>query len=224
MPSIFTDPQTLGQLSPYGGTMNVAGGGQQAEFNLAALDLAQQMETTRQTTGFQLLDYLTQLQKDPFSIVPALQAYTAAGGGSLAPAVAFQGSGGAGASGGAGMPSPYGEIADRLIAGLAEFSGAAPVNPYTGLPYTPAESQQVRQTEFRLSQMAPEQRAQAEADIRRLHSAYVGGQATPGYLAALAPGGPFSAGVSNPTLARAQTQMNRAAGRRTQKSGTTNSR
>lgn len=116
----------------------VGGGDIQAQQGLQALDIGRQMEAQRQSMGQSLLGYLTDIQRDPFSIVPALQAYGAAGGGTLAPAVDLA------ASGGAGRPSPYGEISSRLIRGLSEFAGATPVNPHTGQPMTPGQMDYLR--------------------------------------------------------------------------------
>ena len=119
-------------------TYTVGGGQQQAQQGLEALQLAQQMEMQRQQVGQSLMGYLTDIARDPFSIVPAMQAYGQAGGGTLAPAVDLA------ATGGAGRPSPYGEIASRLMRGLSEFAGATPVNPATGKPMTPAEMDYLR--------------------------------------------------------------------------------
>ena len=117
----------------------IAGGGDiQAQQGLQGLDIARLMEQQRQQIGQSLLGYLTDIQRDPFSIVPAMQAYGAAGGGTLAPAVALA------QSGGAGQPSPYGEISSRLIRGLSEFAGATPVNPHTGMAMTGEEMDYLR--------------------------------------------------------------------------------
>lgn len=110
----------------------VGGGQQQAQQGFDALNLAQQMEGSRNQMGMSLLDYITKVQQDPFSIVPALQMYGQAGGGTLAPAAALAASGGQ-------MNSPYGDIAANLIRNLSTFAGGAPVNPKTGRSFTPDE-------------------------------------------------------------------------------------
>lgn len=117
---------------------DVGGGGEQADYNLQALDLAQRMLATQRQTGLGLLDYVTETQRDPFSIVPALQMYGGAGGGTLAPQVALA------QSGGLGRPSPYGPIAQNILERLAEFTGGVPINPATGYPLTPQELAYIR--------------------------------------------------------------------------------
>ena len=120
-------------FNPYGGQYTVGGGQIQAEQELQAAELAQRMEMARMQLGQGVMGYLTDLQRDPFSIVPALQAYSASGGGTLAPNAAMV------QSGGLGQPSPYGDIVGNLIRGLSEFAGGANINPVTGRPYTPNE-------------------------------------------------------------------------------------
>ena len=95
---------------------NVGGGYDQAQMNLESMRLAQAGELGRRQFGSGLLETLMGVQQDPFSIVPALQAYGAAGGGTLGPVSAFA------QSGGAGMPSPYGGLVDRLLADLSSFA------------------------------------------------------------------------------------------------------
>ena len=178
-------------------TYNVGGGQIQAEQALAALQASQQAELSRQQVGQGLLGYLTDIQRDPFSIVPAMRAYGATGGGTLGGAAALA------ASGGRGQPSPYGQVAGNLIRSLSEFSGGTEINPYTGAPFTPMELGQARTTGYRASQMNPAQRSQYEADIGRLHQTYVQGRAYPELISQLAPQGPISPfGGGNPALAR----------------------
>lgn len=118
-----------------GGAYNVGGGSEQAGFNFDATQLAQQAELARKQTALGFLEYLQETQRDPFSIVTALQQYNTFGGGTLAPAAALAGSGGVGTP----APSPYGEMAQRLMEGLGEFTGGTPYNPNTGKPMTPQE-------------------------------------------------------------------------------------
>lgn len=96
----------------------VGGGQEQARLALEAAELAQQGELARLAMGQQLLAHLSDIQRDPFSIVPALQAYGAAGGGTLAPAADLY------ASGGRGRPSPYGGLYDLLLAELGRVGTA----------------------------------------------------------------------------------------------------
>lgn len=90
------------------GTINVANF-EEALLELAKLSLANQINSTRSGVGGGLLQHLTALQQNPYSIVPALQAYKAAGAGPIA-TTAGQG------------PSPYGAMVDQLIKGLGNFS------------------------------------------------------------------------------------------------------
>lgn len=117
----------------FGGQMNVGGGQIQAEQQLASDRLANEMQMGQMQIGQGLMGYLTDLQRDPFSIVPAMQAYSASGGGTLAPNAAMVD------SGGLGQPSPYGNVVQNLIRGLSEFAGGTNINPATGQSYTPAE-------------------------------------------------------------------------------------
>lgn len=134
----YNPPQAQSPFDPYNPfTYNVGGGLDQANMNLQAAQLAQAGELGRRQFGSNLLNQLFSLQQNPFSIVPALQAYGASGGGVLAPATAFA------QTGGAGAPSPYGGLVDRLLSDLAGFavtrgSEAPPAASYErGTPYVP---------------------------------------------------------------------------------------
>lgn len=96
----------------------VGGGQAQTGQFLDAFQAAEAAGLGRSQLGLGFLNQMIDVQRDPFSIVPALQAYGGVGGGTLAPNVAFA------QTGGAGFPSPYGAIADRLIQGLSQFVGA----------------------------------------------------------------------------------------------------
>ncbi len=96
--------------------INVGGGINEALIGLSEEELAFKIEGFRQGFGADLLQQLVGMQNNPFSLVPALQAYGAAGGGTLAPAAAFD------ATGGAGAPSPYGNLVQELLAGLSDFA------------------------------------------------------------------------------------------------------
>ena len=115
-PGPLPGPQPNDPVPPPGGT-NVGGGSEQADFLLRAAELAQQMKIAQKGLGFSLLDYATGVQRDPFSIVPALQYYGGAGGGTMAgnQDLAFTG----------GHPSPYGSIVDRLLEDLFGFTTTA---------------------------------------------------------------------------------------------------
>jgi len=116
---------------------NVGGGLDQAQMNLGSAQLAQAGELGRRQLGMDFLSKLLSIQQDPFSIVPALQAYGASGGGVLAPATAFA------QTGGAGTPSPYGGLVDKLLSDLGDFavtkgSEAKPAASYKqGTPAVP---------------------------------------------------------------------------------------
>ena len=95
---------------------NVGGGANDAERLLSMFQAVEAARAARKSTGLGLLDTLINVQQDPFSIVPALMAYKSAGGGVQAPVSAF------GATGGAGTPSPYGGLVDRLLGDLSTFA------------------------------------------------------------------------------------------------------
>ena len=97
--------------------LNAGGGIDWARLNLDTTELAQRMELARQQTALGFLENIMETQRDPFSIVPALQLYGAAGGGTLAPHAALA------EGGGAIQQSPYGDIAQQLIESLARFTG-----------------------------------------------------------------------------------------------------
>lgn len=99
--------------------MNAGGGLDWATLNLQSIIAAQQAELARQQLGSGFLEQIMDTQRDPFSIVPALQLYGGAGGGTLAPHAALA------AGGGAIQQSPYGDIAQKLIDSLAQFTGGA---------------------------------------------------------------------------------------------------
>ena len=123
MPGIFS-PQAPAMGNPMGGELwNLGGGADEWMRRLEEIRLAQSMNLARRQMGMGLLGSLFDIQRDPFSIVPALQAYKAGGGGTLAPAAAFA------QTGGAGTPSPYGGLVDRLLADLAKFSLASEEKP-----------------------------------------------------------------------------------------------
>ena len=105
--------------------MLVGGGQEQARLALEAAELAQQGELARMSMGQQLLAHLSDIQRDPFSIVTALKGYGAAGGGTLAPAADLY------ATGGRGRPSQYGGLYDQILQRLGGIAGAggAPVAP-----------------------------------------------------------------------------------------------
>ena len=134
----FAPSGIAGPKHVFGGTFDVGGGRDEAEFRLAEQQQAMAADLSRQQMGMGLMQNIQETMRDPFSIVSALQMYGKAGGGTMAPAVALS------QSGGRGAPSPYGEIADRLMRGLSEFSGATPINPQTGVPFTPMEMDNLR--------------------------------------------------------------------------------
>ena len=149
-------PQELATMFPGISDMiyNVGGGQIQADQALQAQDLAQRMELSRLGLAQSLMGQLADMQRDPFSIVPALQAYGAAGGGTLSPIVALAN------SGGQGMPSPYGSMFDNILKQLGDVAGGNPLNPNTGRPYTPDEAAYLRQ----LSMNQQQSQGQAGSD------------------------------------------------------------
>mgnify|MGYP001559772967 CR=1 FL=1 len=103
------------------GTLNAGGGLDWATLNLQSIIAAQQAELARQQMGQGFLEQIMDTQRDPFSIVPALQLYGGAGGGTLAPHAALA------EGGGAIQQSPYGDVAQRLIDSLARFTSGVGV-------------------------------------------------------------------------------------------------
>lgn len=89
------------------------------ELELVRMQLEQQMELGRRELGAGLLETLLDIQRDPFSIVPALQTYGAAGGGTMAPVQAFA------ETEGAGWPTPYGSLIEQLLGDLVAFAGGS---------------------------------------------------------------------------------------------------
>lgn len=122
-----------GPNNAFGGQFHVGGGMDEARLKMDQAIAASTAEQGRQGQAQGFLEYLTEIQQNPFSIVPALQAYGASGGGNLGPAAALA------ASGGRGQPSPYGDIADNLIRSLRDYTGGTDINPMTGMPYTALE-------------------------------------------------------------------------------------
>jgi len=80
------------------------------------------MDASRGQLGAGLLDTVTNLMRDPAAGPLGLAAYGAFGGGSQAASQA---------TGGAGVPNPYGGLMDKLLAGLSQ----AVMNP--GSPFNP---------------------------------------------------------------------------------------
>ncbi len=134
MPNGFAGLEST--FDPFG-IYNVGGGADEAERLLNVFRAVELARAARKSTGLGLLGTLIETQRDPFSIVPALQAYSAAGGGVQAPINAFA------ATGGAGAPSPYGSLVDRLLGDLSTFAlsqqqqQAAPPIPLAA-PVTPS--------------------------------------------------------------------------------------
>ena len=112
--------------------ITVGGGEAQARLNLDAFEAAQRAEVARQQVATNLLGFLGEVQQNPFSIVPALQSFSAAGGGTNALGEAFA------ATGGQGMTSPFGPAVDALIQSLLGFSLTPPADPATPPPLSAA--------------------------------------------------------------------------------------
>ena len=122
------------------GQMTVGGGQQQFENELAATQLAQQMEIGRQGLATGILSQVQDVQRDPFNIVNAMQAYGAGGGGTMGAASALAQTGGRGST-------PFGNAAQSIMDSLVRFAtgqggsetapaaapgaaGAAPTDPW----------------------------------------------------------------------------------------------
>ncbi|KKN82243.1 hypothetical protein LCGC14_0310560 [marine sediment metagenome] len=120
-------------INPLSQIFNVGGGSADADRLLDIFQATELARGGRKSVGLGLLGQLFGVQQDPFSIVPALQAFNAAGGGVQAPVGAF------GATGGAGAPSPFGGLVDRLLDDLAGFAAGqveapTPTPTATGTP------------------------------------------------------------------------------------------
>jgi hypothetical protein len=117
---------SLSNLFGGSGSFNIAGGFNLAQLDLDAQRLALQSELSRQEFGRSLLQQLLDVQRDPFSIVPALTAFgaggQAGGGGVLAPATDLA------RTGGAGRPAPaaFGDLASQLLQNAGMFATGPP--------------------------------------------------------------------------------------------------
>ncbi|KKN72528.1 hypothetical protein LCGC14_0410320 [marine sediment metagenome] len=111
---------------------NIAGGFDIAGLNLEAQRLALESELARQEFGRSLLQQVMDVQRDPFSIVPALQGFSAAGGGTLAPAQDFAQTG--------GRPADpiFGQLVQQLLQGAGQFAPGG-----QGAPTAPSELQKL---------------------------------------------------------------------------------
>lgn len=98
----------------------VGGGVDQAQLELAGFQAEEAAFRDRAQGGSTLLDQLVDLQRDPFSLVPALQAFAASGGGTLGSATAL------GATGGKPQETGLGPLIQQLIDGLSEFALGVP--------------------------------------------------------------------------------------------------
>lgn len=141
---------------------NIAGG-----FDIANLERQSKMdaaaiEQERRNFGLGLLQELFRVQGDPMSIVPAMQAFGATGGGVNAPASALAQATEAGAS----NVSPFGSLAQNLLRDLGVFAGATPVNPNTGRSFTPAEIAYMNIIQARQTQ-APTAQTSSTVPVRR---------------------------------------------------------
>lgn len=105
---------------------------------LRAEQIAQEAEQGRAGIASNLLRDVLDIQRDPFSVVPALQLAGAAGGGTQAPANALA------LTRGEGIAPDLGGVVGDLVRELTQFTGATPINPNSGLPFTPGELQFLR--------------------------------------------------------------------------------
>lgn len=138
---------SAGAADPFGGMFNVGGGWADAERLLATLQATEAARAARKSVGLGLLGTMLETQRDPFSIVPALQMYGAAGGGVQAPMGAFA------ATGGAGTPSPYGDLFDKMLRDLSTYATSQiqaqqeqPSSSPLGLANTAANVRNARRT------------------------------------------------------------------------------
>lgn len=131
---------TIAQLEPAGSQGGPAGPSpiDFANLELRTQELAQQAEFGRAGTAGSLLETILGTQRDPFSVVPALSLFGAAGGGTRAPANALA------LTQGRGIAPELGGIVGDLVRELTQFTGATPINPNTGVPFTPGEMQFLR--------------------------------------------------------------------------------
>ncbi len=131
---------TIAKLEPAGSQGGPAGPSaiDFANLDLRTQELAQQAEFGRAGATGDLLNTILGIQRDPFSVVPALSLFGAAGGGTQAPANALA------LTQGRGIAPELGGIVGDLVRELTQFTGATPINPNTGTPFTPGEMQFLR--------------------------------------------------------------------------------
>lgn len=100
--------------------------------------LAQEEEFGKVGAASGLLETLLDVQREPFSVVPALTTFGAAGGGTRAPNAALA------LTQGQGIAPELGGVVNRLLGEITQFAGANPINPNTGVAFTPGEMQFLR--------------------------------------------------------------------------------
>lgn len=98
----------------------VGGGVDQAQLELNTFRETEAARSARAGGGLDLLKQVTDLQRDPFSLVPALQAQAAAGGGPLDALFA---------AGGKPQETGLGPLINQLIQGLSKFAGVTGETP-----------------------------------------------------------------------------------------------
>ena len=129
------------------GQFNIAGGFNLSQQELEATRLALQNRLAQKEFGRSLLQQLFDVQRDPFSIVPAITAFGQGpgAGGVLAPAVDFA------ASGGKGRPAPpiFGDLASQILKQLGSFATGA-----GGSTGTPTKAKNSGQTPFNITNPA----------------------------------------------------------------------
>lgn len=175
-----------------------------ANLELRTQELAQQAEFGRAGTAGNLLNTILGIQRDPFSIVPALSLFGAAGGGTRAPANALA------LTRGEGIAPELGGVVGDLVRELTQFTGATPINPNSGLPFTPGEMQFLRLVDQQQQAQPP-----VPGGIPSTQPTGVVDQILPTTTAAVKP-------LKQPALVRPLTQARRASVNQTVKGALTN--
>jgi hypothetical protein len=191
-------PQTT--LGGVPAEMDVAGGQQQDQQALDAMRQASEAELARRNLGMGLMTQLQDLQRDPYNVVNAMQAYGLGGGGTTGAASSLA------ATGGQGRPSPYGNALETLMQQLIGFSTgqggsegpsanpAAPADPNADMiaaignnPEALATLQKNMQDRAAGAAPKPKYTPEQMAAYAKANPGVIGGKMTPEQIAAFMP-------------------------------------
>lgn len=131
--------QSLVDMILGGSTLNIGGGSADADRQLALMNLLMPMQLGRQQFGGDLVSQMLGIRANPLNLVTSLNLAGQAGGGTGAIGAALAGTGGAGFPTGEAQFPGLDQAIANLLQQQTTFAGGAPINPNTGLPYTPNE-------------------------------------------------------------------------------------